>query len=214
MIKIAIVDDHKLFVKSLSLLLATIDNCNVVLEAGNGKELLEILPGLPDLPDILLLDVNMQEMDGPATAKWLTEHYPVIKVVALTTDNDELTVIDMIQSGCCAYLLKNTHPNELEKALLEIYHKGYYNGDVGNINFRRLLKAQEDRHKLQLNEKERTFLQLACSDMTYKQIAGIMGVSERSVDAYRESLFEKLHVQSRVGLCLEAVRRGLVQLKK
>ena len=214
MIKIAVVDDHKLFVKSLSMLLATFDGFSVVMEAGNGKELQQMLPATTDQPDIVLLDVNMQEMDGPATAKWLNEQYPLVKIVALTTDNDELTVIDMIHSGCCAYLLKDTHPNELEKALLEIHKKGYYNGDAGNINFRRLLLAQEERHKLQLSDKEKEFIQLACSDMTYKQVASIMKVSERSVDAYRESLFEKFHVQSRVGLCLEVVRRGLVQLRK
>lgn len=213
MIKIAIVDDHQLFVKSLSMLLVTFDQFTVILEACNGKDLQQKIAQLDELPDMLLLDVNMQEMDGVATAKWLAEHYPMIKVIALTTNNDDNTIIEMIHSGCCAYLLKDTHPNELEKALLEVHSKGYYNGDVSNINFRRLLKLQEEKQKTQLNEREKKFLELACSDMTYKQIAAIMNVSERSVDAYREGLFQKFHVQSRVGLCLEAVRKGVVQLK-
>jgi DNA-binding NarL/FixJ family response regulator len=124
-------------------------------------------------------------------------------------DNDK-TIIDMLKAGCCAYMLKDTHPNELEKALTEVVQKGYYNGDASNINFRRLLMAEKE--QVTITEKEKHFLQLACSDMTYKQIAAIMKLSERTIDGYRETLFQKLNVQSRVGLALEAIRRELVTL--
>jgi DNA-binding NarL/FixJ family response regulator len=125
-------------------------------------------------------------------------------------NNDDKTIIDMIKAGCCAYLLKDTHPNELEKALNEIADKGYYNADVSNLNFRRLLQAE--RETISLTEKEKRFLQLACSDKTYKQIAAEMNLSERTIDGYRESLFLKLKVQSRVGLCLEGIRKKIVDL--
>jgi len=116
----------------------------------------------------------------------------------------------MIKAGCCAYLLKYTHPNELEKALHEIYIKGFYNADVSNVNYRRLLQFEKD--SLNITDKEKTFLQYACKDITYKQIASQMNLSERTIDGYRESLFHKLKVQSRVGLALEAIRRELVKL--
>ena len=99
---------------------------------------------------------------------------------------------------------------ELEKALLEINTRGYYNADASNINFRRLLTSEKE--AVQISEKEKIFLQYACSDMTYKQIASLMSLSERTIDGYRESLFGKLKVQSRVGLALEAIRKGLVEL--
>ncbi|HWH63779.1 MAG TPA: LuxR C-terminal-related transcriptional regulator, partial [Ginsengibacter sp.] len=113
-------------------------------------------------------------------------------------------------AGCCAYLLKDTHPNELEKALNEIYTKGFYNADASNINFRRFLELEKE--LIKINEKEKTFLQFACSDMTYREIAAKMNVSERTVEGYRENLFHKFNVQSRVGLVLEAIRREMVSL--
>jgi len=118
----------------------------------------------------------------------------------------------MIKAGCCAYLLKDIHPDELDKALHEIYNKGYYNADAANINFRRLLQHQQREDELHLSDKEKEFLKLSCSDATYKQIAATMHVSERTVDGYRESLFRKLSVQSRTGMALEAIRRNLVSL--
>jgi DNA-binding NarL/FixJ family response regulator len=212
MIRIGIADDHQLFVKSLSLMLATFKNYSVVVEALNGKDLQDKLKQLKELPDIMLVDVNMPVMDGVATVKWLNETHPEIKLVALSMNDNDHIIIAMIRAGCCAYLLKDTHPDELEKALNEINLKGYYNGDASNINYRRLLKAEQEKEALNLTDKEKTFLQLTCSDKTYKEIAAEMGLSERTIDSYREQLFQKLKVQSRVGLCLEALRRNIVKL--
>jgi len=207
---IGIVDDHQLFLKSLSLMLESFKVYEVVLEALNGKELQEKMQQKKIVPDIILIDVNMPVMNGIETATWLFEQYPQVKLVALSMNDTDKAIIGMLKAGCCAYLLKDTHPNELEKALQEISTKGYYNADVSNINFRRLLQAEKE--ALHINEKEKQFLQLACSDKTYKQIAAIMGVTERTVDSYRENLFQKLKVQSRVGLALEAIRKELVKL--
>jgi len=212
MIRIGIADDHQLFLKSLALMLASFDGVAVVVEAYNGKELQQKMPGMKEAPDIILLDVNMPVMNGEDTAKWLMQHYPAVKVVALSMNDDDKTIIKMIRAGCCAYLLKDTSPAELEKAILQVQAKGYYNADAANINFRRLLQAQDETAALKITEKEKQFLQLACSDLTYKQIASQMNLSERTIDGYRESLFAKLKVQSRVGLALEAIRKELVAL--
>ena len=90
--------------------------------------------------------------------------------------------------------------------------KGYYNADTGNINFRRLLLKSEEKPEISMTAKEAQFLTYVCSELTYKQIAGEMKMSERTIDGYRESLFEKFHVQSRVGLCLEALRKGFASI--
>jgi len=210
MIKIGIVDDHQLFLKSLALLIESIPGCEIVVEALNGKDLGEKLEQKKVLPDILLVDVNMPIMDGPATAVYMQRHYAGVKLVALSMKDDDNTILTMLRAGCCAYLLKDIHPNELEKAILEIDKKGYYNADASNINFRRLLLHAQKEDSLNLSDREKKFLQLACSDLTYKQIAQEMIVSERTVDGYREALFQKLSVQSRVGMALEAIRRNLV----
>lgn len=211
-ISIGIVDDHQLFLKSLSLMLGSFENFTVVLEALNGKDLQLKMKEMKKVPEIILIDVNMPVMDGIATASWLRQENPDIKLVALSMNDNDKTIIAMIKAGCCAYLLKDTHPNELEKALREIADKGYYNGDVSNINYRRLLMVEKKEEMLNISEKEKQFLQFACSDLTYRQIAAKMSLSERTIDGYRESLFGKLKVQSRVGLALEAIRKDLVKL--
>jgi DNA-binding NarL/FixJ family response regulator len=208
-ISVGLVDDHQLFLKSLGLMIENFEECKVAVMAMNGKELQERISST-ELPDIILIDVSMPVMDGIDTAKWLTQNYPFIKLVALSMNDSDRTIIEMIKAGCCAYLLKDTHPNELEKALHEIYTKGYYNSDVININYRRLLQEQND--PLNITENEKQFLQLACSDLTYKQIGIEMHLSERTIDGYRENLFHKFKVQSRVGLVLEAIRKNCVKL--
>ncbi|MFV0604954.1 MAG: response regulator [Niabella sp.] len=211
-IKIGLVDDHQLFLKSLSLMLDSFSNYDVVIEASNGKDLQEKMAGRRILPDIILLDVNMPVMNGPETAKWLYQTHPAIKVVALSMNADDNAIIAMFKEGCCAYLLKDTHPTELEKALDEVNKKGFYNADAGNINFRKILMKSAENDELSLTAKEQIFLKFACSELTYRQIAAEMNLAERTIDGYREALFKKFSVQSRVGLCLEAIRKGLVEL--
>lgn len=207
---IGIVDDHQLFLKSLGLMLKSFKVYDVVLEALNGKEVQQKLAAGGSVPSIMLIDVNMPVMNGVETAKWLNSKYPQMKLVALSMNDNDTVIIDMIKAGCSAYLLKETHPDELERALQEIHKKGFYNADSSNINFRRLLMTEKE--TVVLTEKEKIFLQYACSDLTYKEIAACMSLSERTIDGYRESLFGKLKVQSRVGLAMEAIKKGLVSL--
>src|SRR3954449_10190972 len=211
-ITIAIADDHQLFLKSLCILISNLGHFDIIADALNGKDLLHKLEAGKLQPDLALIDVNMPVMDGVETARQLAEKYPLTKVVALSMKDDDNTIISMLKAGCCAYLLKDIHPVELEKALLEINNKGFYNADSLNLRYRRILMRSGSEKTLTLSEREKQFLQLACSDLTYKQIAAQMTVSERTVDGYREALFEKLKVQSRTGMALEAIRRNLVQL--
>ena len=213
-ITLGIADDQQLFLKSLGTLINTFPQFDVIVDAPNGQELIKRIMTLQNRPEILLVDVNMPVMDGPATTKAIFEKFPSIRIVALSMKDDDTTIIEMIKAGCCAYLLKDIHPDELEKALLEVYNKGYYNADACNLNFRRLIIHSEKKETTELSGREMEFLRLACSDLTYKQIASQMYLAERTIDGYRESLFDKLNVQSRVGMALEAVRQKLVSLEK
>ena len=165
-----------------------------------------------EVPNIMLIDVNMPYMDGYQTTKWLRANYPSIKLVALSMSDDERTIIRMLKAGCCSYLLKDIHPDELEKALLTVHAIGHYNSDTGNINYSRLLIKGSEMDDVQLTDRDLAFLKLSCSEMTYKEIAKVMNVTERAIEGYRVQLFAKLNVQSRVGLCMEALRRGLAEL--
>lgn len=209
-ISIGIADDQQLFVRSLEALLRTFDGFRIATDALNGQDLLRKLETLDALPDIVLLDVRMPVMNGIETATKISASYPTIKLVALSQEDDDTTVINMLKAGCCAYLLKEIHPDELEKALNEIYTHGYYNADTANINYRRLILHSQNTEKNRLTQRELHFLKLACTDLTYKQIAAEMHLSERTIDGYRESVFEKLNVQSRVGMAMEAIRKKLV----
>jgi DNA-binding NarL/FixJ family response regulator len=210
--KIGIVDDQQLFLKSLSTLINTFENFEVVIEACHGSDLVRKLACAGPVPDIFLVDVSMPVMDGPDTVKYLTESVPQSRFVALSMKDDDSSILAMLRAGCCAYLIKDIHPVELEKALIEVQARGYYNGDRVNLNYRRLILKSNEENSFKLTAREQEFLKLACSDLTYKQIADKMSLAERTIDGYRESLFEKLNVKSRVGMALEALRRNLVAL--
>jgi DNA-binding NarL/FixJ family response regulator len=211
-INIGIADDHQLFVKSLNILIDSYSSFHVVLDAINGDDLLKKLSKAKTLPDVLLMDVNMPVLDGAKAATIIAQKYPTIKMVALSMKDDDTSILSMVKGGCCAYLLKDIHPDELEKALHEIHAKGYYNSDAYNINYRRLIIHAGREKDVLLNEREKVFLQLASSDLTYRQIAAEMHLSERTIDGYRDAIFEKLNVQSRVGMVMEGIRRGMVRV--
>jgi DNA-binding NarL/FixJ family response regulator len=166
-VTIGIADDQQLFLRSLVTLVNTFKRFRVITDALNGEELIKKLETGAEKPDIILLDVNMPVMDGVATAQRIAEKFPAIKLVALSMKDDDTTVISMLKAGCCAYLLKDIHPDELEKALEEINSKGYYNADAANINYRRLIEHKKKQESVKLNDREMTFIQLACSVLTY-----------------------------------------------
>ena len=208
-ITIGIADDQQLFLRSLSNLINSFKDFEVVAEALNGQELLKQLSALKTLPDIILIDVQMSVMDGPSAAAKISMGYPSIKMVALSMKEDDHSILSMLRAGCSAYLLKDLHPRELEKALIEVQETGYYNSDMFNVHYRRLLKKQEN-EEIKLTDREKAFLKLACSDFTYKEIASKMFLAEKTIDGYREALFVKLNVKSRTGMALEAIRQNLV----
>lgn len=211
-INIGLVDDHQLFSKSLEMMLKSFKGFTVVVDAMNGADLKAKIKNISIVPDILLIDVNMPIMNGVSTAKWVKQNYPAIKCAALSMNDNDQSIIDMFKAGCCAYLFKDTNPSEFEIALNQIFNKGYYNSDHLRTNYSRLLVASHQKDGSHFREREKEFLELACTDMTYKQIAELMKLSERTIDGYRESIFEKFNVQSRTGMALEAIRRGLVKI--
>lgn len=211
-ISIGIADDHMLFLRSLSTLINSNPAFEVILEAVNGEDLLAQLGHGKPIPNILLLDVNMPVLNGIKTAERITKEHPSIKTVALSMKSDDTSIISMLKAGCCAYLLKDIHPDELEKALMEIYTTGYYNADAVNLNHRRRVQETPEEKVPQLSAREKEFLAHACSDLTYKEISALMFVSERTIDGYRDSLFQKFNVKSRVGMALEAIRRNMVTI--
>lgn len=211
--EVIITDDHILMRTALSGLVGSLEGYHVIAEADNGKDLkAKIQQHL--VPDIVLLDVNMPEMDGFETTKWLHKNYPQIKVLVLSMLSDEKTIIKMFRLGAKGYLLKNTDPEELKKALdaimdKDVYLSEYVSGKlVSGLN----KYADMEEKPVYLNEREKEFLRWTCTELAYKDIADKMNVSPRTVDDYRQSLFGKLKVHSRVGLVMYAIKNGIVEV--
>lgn len=210
---IAIVDDHELVAKAFSGLVQRYEEYEVIYEVGNGKELINRI-NLKMIPDIVLLDIKMPEMDGYETALWLKKNHPEVKVVALSMHNEEESVIKMLRNGACAYLLKGCKPRELKQALDEVVQKGRsYNEFVTEklVNNLNPETPQNPQELLGIIDREMEFIKWACDgDLTYTDIADKMCVSPRTVDGYRESVFQKMKVKTRVGMVVEAIRLKLV----
>lgn len=208
---IVIVDDHILIAKALSAIIANFNNFEVLYECENGKELINRFEQNSKVPDIVLLDVSMPVMDGFETASWLKENYPDILVMALSMQDDETSVIKMVQNGASGYLLKNTHPSELEKALTTLIDNGYFYPDwaAKKIFMNIGSSAKKDDDKVHITDREKEFLKYVTTEMSYKEIGEKMFCSPRTVESYRDSLFEKLELKTRVGLAVYAIKNGL-----
>ena len=213
---VVVVDDHTMVRKGLVSLINLFPTFKVLFEAGNGIEFIRQLD-MQQLPNIVLLDIGMPEMDGFETAKWIRANHPGIKILALSTMDSETAIIRMVRCGANGYLLKDADTDELKRALNEVISLGFFYNE--NVT-RKIMKsihtlvqtnAQSDAFEV-LSKRELEFVRLACSEKTYQQIAADMFVSQRTVDGYRDSLFEKLNVASRVGLVLYAIRNKIVEI--
>ena len=215
-IKVVLVDDHVLLRNGLASLIDSFGGYKVLFEANNGKDFTEkIKPAL--LPDIVLMDINMPEMDGYETALWLRKNYPLVKVLALSMYDNENAIIRMFKAGAKGYILKDCDPAELRAALDSIERKGFYYSEMvtGRLIHTINQLDEEDntvKNFIQLNDRELEFLKLACSELTYKEIADKMFLSPRTIDGYRDALFEKLNIKTRVGLVMYAIKNGIVNL--
>lgn len=211
MIKIALVDDHVVLRKSLGLLIEIIEEFRIIIQADTGLDFIRLLDK-NNLPDIVLMDISMPNMDGIATTKWLQKNHPSVKVVVLSMIENEFIVIRMLKNGVRGYILKDCDPSELNVALKAVNEKGYYFNDIITPKMKYIEKANLELKLPYLTNGELTFLRWACSEKTYKQIAAEMNLSHRTIDGYRDSLFEKLKVNSRVGIALYAIKSGIVQI--
>lgn len=206
-------DDHILLRNALASLIDGFGDYSVVLLARNGRELIDGL-NPHQMPQVLLLDLNMPVMDGFETAAWFREHHPEVHVLMLTMYDAEATLIRLLQIGVKGFLKKDIHPSELKQALETVMQFGYYYSYDSTGKIMNLFRKQDSEliQKNILTEQDIVFLKLAASDMTYKEIALEMGLNPRMVDNLRDQLFVKFDVKSRVGLALYAIRKGLVSI--
>ncbi|MFZ1784041.1 MAG: response regulator transcription factor [Ferruginibacter sp.] len=215
MANIVLVDDHSLLRNGLAELVKSQGHI-VLFEADNGKDFIEKL-NKQDLPHIVLMDINMPDMDGFETTQWLKVNHPEVHVLALSMYDNETSIIRMLKCGAKGYILKDSEPAELRTAIDAIINKGFYYSDLVSGKLMHAINKLDDggdglKNLVPLNDRETDFLKYACSELTYKEIADKMFVSPRTIDGYRDALFEKLQVKTRVGLVMYAIKNGVVNI--
>ena len=208
-IRVALVDDHRLFRSGIASLIHNFDRYTIILEAGDGDEMIrKISPKLK--PHIILLDINMPKMDGIAAARWLRHVHPDINIIILSMFEDADKVLTMVRMGVKGYLLKDSEPHEFEEALHKVSENELY---YPSFVTRHLVDNIDEVFNItKLNSRELEFLKLASTELTYKQIAEEMCISTRTVDGYRDQLFGKLKSKSRIGLALYAIKNKIIEL--
>ena len=214
-ISIAIADDEALFRKGMILILNSYSKLKVDLEAENGNDLLQQLSTCTTLPDVLLLDLKMPEMNGIEAAKLLQKKYPLIKTIVLSTHFSRAFIINMIELSAVSYLPKNSQPQEVVETIKAVYENGfYYNSEVLSIIRENIISKKKPKAKfsIELTSREKEVLQLICEQYTAPEIAEKLFISPRTVDGHRNNLLLKLNCRNVAGLVVFALQHEVVKI--
>jgi DNA-binding NarL/FixJ family response regulator len=217
-IQVALVDDHTLFRKGLKALLEDSEDLAVLFEAGNGQELLaQLSDGL--LPQVILLDISMPEMDGITALQRIRSEYPAIKVVMLTMNQDDAMILHLVEAGANGYLLKESDPDEVEMAIKAAAETGFYFNDrVSRAMLSKIVKG--DKFKpvfsgmIQLTDREVEVLGHVCRGLTNPEIGDKLFISARTVEGHRKNIMEKMGVRNTAGMIIYAIKKGWVDLSE
>ena len=212
-IKVAIADDHQIFRKGVILSMRQYTNIKFVMEADNGEDLLNKIP--ESMPDVVLCDLKMPIKDGIDTTKIITKTYPSIRVIILTMYEDERFVGHLMDCGAAGYLLKNTEPAEIKRAVMDVMRTGFYlNPFVNKVLIKKNYSKQKFNPSLTtevvLSEREKEVLTLVCMEFTAAEIALKMEISARTVEAIKDRLMERFGVKNSVGLVFYAMKNSLI----
>lgn len=209
-ILIAIVDDHTMFRQGISSILLENEEIRIVFDAANGHEMKEKIAAFP-VPHVVLMDITMPKVNGYEATRWLKQNYPSVKVLALSMFEEDEPIIKMLKCGAGGYILKESTASDLVFAIKTIAEHDYF---LNNLVTGKLIRSLQDEVKMPnvvngLSANEIKFLELCCSELTYKEIAGKMCLSAHTIDNYRDALFQKLELKSRTGLVLFALKNDI-----
>ncbi len=208
---VVIVDDHTLLSQAIGSMVNTFDKFNVLYTCKNGQDLIDKFSDGENIPDVVLMDINMPIMNGVEATEWISKTHPNVNVMALSVEDEDFTILKMLKAGAIGYLLKDTEKAVLEKALIEVVENGFYHTkSVTNLLFRSI--SGNEVKEIVFSKNERQFLKFSCTELTYKEIADRMCLSPKTIDGYRNSLFIKLKVRNRVGLVTYAIKNKIYTL--
>ncbi len=212
-IKVIITDDHALFRTGVKASMMGRKDVQMIAEAENGMQLLNLLKHIK--PDVILLDIQMPIMDGLTTLPEIKKLYPDIKVIMLSMHNDQSVISKMMEIGANSYLTKDSDSEAIYQAIKTCYEQEFFFNDLTNkalLNGLRTKRAPEpETVDVHLSEKETTILKLMCEEKSTKEIADIVDLSPRTVEAIRDKLKAKTGAKSMAGLIMYAVKAGIVE---
>lgn len=214
-INVVIADDEELFRVGIAYILSRDKEINILYEATNGKELLDFLASCDPLPDIIITDIKMPELNGVEVTKVISQVYPDVGIIALTTYNTNSFIRNMIGVGASAYLVKNSSPDKVLHTLKQVYYNGfYYDKDVMEIlNETKYSKGAGEKSVFDdtfLTPREKEILELICKQLTTHEIGEKLFISPRTVEVHRKNLLEKTGVKNIAGLVVFAMKNDLV----
>ena len=212
-INIAIAEDFELERKGLVSLLGNFPGFNVVLEAANGKELLEKMPDVN--PHILLLDINMKVMDGRSTFSRMKSRYPAVKIIMLTEHFDDAYILEFMSRGAAAFLSKNNRIEKLAETIRKVHEHGKaYDGIVANIlarsGDRKLIVSDHPLVSLDLTRRQLDVLRLMCMGKENKEIATILELDPRTVETHRSFVWKRTGCENIVELIEFAFKNNII----
>lgn len=216
MIRIAIADDHKIFRDGIKIALSTRSNLKMIWEASDGKDLLHKIK--LKMPDVLLMDIRMPEIDGINAIEILRKEYNDLKIIVLTMYDDQQMISKMMELGANAYLSKTTDPDEIYQAILTCMHEDFYfNQLVNNAVMGKLMQKRPARPQFSkevpvlFTEKELQILQLLGEDKTTTEISKIVFLSPRTIESIRQSMKNKVGARTIGGLLMYGMRHRLIE---
>lgn len=215
-IKVAIADDHALFRTGVKTSLSSRPDIEMIAEAENGMQLLNLLKHIK--PDVILLDIQMPIMDGLTTLPEIKKMYPDVKVIMLSMHNDHSVITRMMEIGANSYLTKDSDSEVIYQAIKTCYEQEFFFNDLTNkalLNGLRMKKTNEqhghDAGDVHLSDKEKTVLKLMCEEKSTREIASAVDLSPRTVEAIRDKLKTKTGSKSLAGLIMYAMKTGIVE---
>jgi len=213
-INVGIVDDQHLFRQGLASLLKDYPEINISLEASDGKELLGMLYA-GNIPDVLLLDIEMPVMNGIEALKIIREKKINVKVLIITMHDEEEMVVHLIEKGANGFLPKNEDIENVVDAIVAVTQNDYYfNDKFSKAMLHNLMTSEKIEPKFissRLNEKELEIVQMVCAEMTNKEIALKLNLSSRTVDGYRERILKKIGAKNTAGIVMYALKYKLIK---
>ena len=210
LIKIAFVDDHKMFRHSVCQIINSWENCKVVIESSNGNQLLKEIE-IGDRPDLVISDLRMPEMNGFEMINEISVRYPKIKILVCTMFDSTETILQSIKCGAHGYIKKCSDLPQLKTAIFEIIQSGFYFSELETSRvLKNFVNSGEIPIKNEINEEEYIFLKLLATNLTYKEIADKMKATIRHIEYIRSNLFSRFEVKSKIGLVVYALEKGLI----